>query len=113
MAGTALLLDRHCKNRKKNHILSFKLLLKNAFSLKIVKISDKSSSSTAASTAKRTMMSVVKSKADKSTSVADTAIRAHCLKSSFYVQKFNFYFLRKIVKKNLGEKLVKTLGFCK
>ena len=67
--------------------------------------------------------------------------RAHCSKSSFFVQKFyfdfprklsifwglktretvvvldflavdNFDFTRKIVKKNLGEKLVKMLGFC-
>ena len=66
---------------------------------------------------------------------------AHCSKSSFLVQKFNFDFprklsiflagkprenvvvlnfvavdnfdfTRKIVKKNLGEKLVKLLGFC-
>ena len=66
---------------------------------------------------------------------------AHCSKSSFFVQKFNFDFprklsiflgwktrenvvvldflavdnfdfTRKIVKKNLGEKLVKMLGFC-
>ena len=66
---------------------------------------------------------------------------SHCSKSSFFVQKFNFDFprklsifwgwktrenvvvldllavdnfdfTRKIVKKNLGEKLVKMLGFC-
>ena len=35
-----------------------------------------------------------------------------CSKSSFFVQKFNFDFPWKIVKKNLGEKLVKMLGFC-
>jgi len=29
-----------------------------------------------------------------------------------FVQKFNFDFTRKIVKKNFGEKLVKILGFC-
>ena len=69
------------------------------------------------------------------------AMETHCSKSSFFVQKFNFDFLRKlliflgwktrenvgvldflavdnfdftrkIVKKNLGEKLVKMLGFC-
>ena len=37
---------------------------------------------------------------------------AHCSKSSFFVQKFNFDFTRKIVKRKLGEKLVKMLGFC-
>ena len=66
---------------------------------------------------------------------------AHCSKSSFFVQKFNFdffkklsiffgwktrenvvildflavdnfYFTRKIVKKNLGGKLMKMFGFC-
>ena len=36
---------------------------------------------------------------------------SHCSKSSFFVQKVNFDFTRKIVKKNLGEKLVKMLGF--
>ena len=68
-------------------------------------------------------------------------IDAHCSKSSFFVQKFNFDFprklsifwgektrenvvvldflavdnfdfTRKIIKKNLGEKLVKLLGIC-
>ena len=67
--------------------------------------------------------------------------KSHCSKSSFFVQKFNFDFprklsifwgwksrenvvglgslavdnfdfTRKIVKENLGEKLVKMLGFC-
>ena len=68
-------------------------------------------------------------------------VYSHCSKSSFFVQKFNFDFLRKIVelfwvktrenaavldflavdnfdftrkivKKKLGEKLVKMLGIC-
>ena len=37
---------------------------------------------------------------------------AHCSKSAFVVQKFNFEFPRKIAQKNLGEKLVKMLRFC-
>ena len=63
-----------------------------------------------------------------------TFFAAHYSKSQIFVQKFNFDFLewktrenvvvldfvavdnfdltRKIVKKNLGEKLVKLLGFC-
>ena len=36
----------------------------------------------------------------------------HCLKSSFFVQKFNFDFPEKIVDFSRGEKLVKMLGIC-